>query len=387
MSTLPDDRPLPRSLVPLSGESLFGFILRLSHRLDDSPLQLGKRTGVSRLVSRQGAHSIPSRLLLRLEASQLRSFATATRLSEEAVDDLTLRPLSNRYPPLAEALPLLSTKTAPPPWLRFETTRYCPSCLAGDGSTIQNRHGGPWKRQWHLPIVFACLDHNTFLRDICPACGQQPLQRTPGTNSAIPTHGLAGLHPAQCRRTVAFATKQPCGARLDRPAHHAGQDLPPLTPEVATVQRELLDLLNRTASADAQTFFADLDLLAAVLSAAWPHHPKVSAPTGLLDAFSSHHDAQRELIQSREPQIKGPPRLDISWRITPQSALATAALLTMVRHSVHLPAGDLREQLTELLGHSPGRNHPRWGGLWEATSVRRCSSRLRLALRAPSPSA
>lgn len=152
MSTLPDDRPLPRSLIPLPGESLFGFILRLSHRLDESPLQLGKRTGVSRLVSRQGAHSIPSRLLLRLETSQLRSFAKATRLDEEAIDELTLRPLSNRYPPLAEALPLLSKKTALPPWLRFETTRYCPRCLAGDGSTIQNRHGGPWKRQWHLQI-------------------------------------------------------------------------------------------------------------------------------------------------------------------------------------------------------------------------------------------
>ncbi|GAA3842078.1 hypothetical protein GCM10022403_087670 [Streptomyces coacervatus] len=332
-------------------------------------------------MSQQGAHSIPSRLLLRLEASQLRSFAKATMLDEEAVDDLTLRPLSNRYPPLAEALPLLRKKTALPPWLRFETTSYCPSCLAGDGSTIQNLHGGPWKRLWHLPIVFACLDHNVFLRDVCPACQQQPLQRTPGTNSAIPTHGLASLHPAQCRRTVALATKQPCGARLDRPAHHTGQDLPPLTTDIATVQQELLDLLKGTASVDAQTSFADLNLMATIISAAWPHHPEVSAPTELLDAFSSHHDTQQELIERREPQIKGPPRLDTSWRITPQSAPATAALLAMSRHCLRLPAVHLREQLTELLGHAPGRNHPRWGGALEATSAQRCSPQLRLALR------
>jgi hypothetical protein len=332
------------------------------------------------LVSRQGAHSIPSRLLLQLDTSQLRSFAKATRLSEEAVDELTLRPLSNHYPPLAEALPLLDRKTALPPWLRFETTRYCPNCLAGDGSTIQNRHGGPWKRQWHLPIFFACLDHNVFLRDICPACQQQPLQRTPGTNSAIPTHGLSSLHPAQCRRTVALATKQPCGARLDRPAHHAGQNLPPLPPDIATIQQELHDLLKGTALVDAQTFFADLNLVATVISAAWPHRPGVSAPTELLDFFNSHHAAQQELIESREPQVKGPPRLDTSWRITPQSASATAALLTMARHCLRLPAGHLREQLTELLGHAPSWSHPRWGGALEATSVQRCSPQLRRAL-------
>ncbi|WP_329266838.1 hypothetical protein [Streptomyces sp. NBC_01451] len=121
-----------------------------------------------------------------------------------------------------------------------------------------------------------------------------------------------------------------------------------------------------------------LNLVATVISAAWPHHPEVSAPTGLLDASSSHHDAQQELIESREPQIKGPPRLDTSWRITPQSAPATAALLTMATHSVRLPAGHLREQLTALLQHTPGRNHPRWGGALEATSLQRCSPPLRL---------
>ena len=120
--------------------------------------------------------------------------------------------------------------------------------------------------------------------------------------------------------------------------------------------------------------------MATVISAAWPHLPEVSAPAELLDAFSSHHDAQQELIARREPQVKGPPRLDTSWRITPQSASAMAALLAMAGHCLRLPAGRLRQQLIKLLGHVPGPNHPRWGGTWEATAAQRCSIQLRLAL-------
>ncbi|MEU9787572.1 hypothetical protein AB0H92_42605 [Streptomyces phaeochromogenes] len=120
--------------------------------------------------------------------------------------------------------------------------------------------------------------------------------------------------------------------------------------------------------------------MATIISAAWPHRPEVSAPAGLLDAFGSHHHGRQELIESREPQIKGPPRLDTSWRITPQSAPATAALLTMARHCLRLSTSHLRQQLTELLAHASGPNQPRWGGTWKATVVQRCSVQLRLAL-------
>ncbi|MEU9190772.1 TniQ family protein [Streptomyces sp. NPDC048484] len=39
------------------------------------------------------------------------------------------------------------------------STRYCPSCLAGDGSAIQQRHSGPWQLAWRLAANFACLEH------------------------------------------------------------------------------------------------------------------------------------------------------------------------------------------------------------------------------------
>jgi len=38
-------RPLARSLVPLAGESLAGYLLRLSCRLGISPLELARLTG------------------------------------------------------------------------------------------------------------------------------------------------------------------------------------------------------------------------------------------------------------------------------------------------------------------------------------------------------
>ena len=40
-------RPLPRSLDPLPDESLIGFMLRLSHRLDLPPARIATLTGLA----------------------------------------------------------------------------------------------------------------------------------------------------------------------------------------------------------------------------------------------------------------------------------------------------------------------------------------------------
>ncbi|MEV0537702.1 TniQ family protein [Kitasatospora sp. NPDC050463] len=46
-------------------------------------------------------------------------------------------------------------------WLFNKVPRYCPRCLAGDGTAIQ-QHGAPWKKAWPLPVAFVCPVH-------CPA--------------------------------------------------------------------------------------------------------------------------------------------------------------------------------------------------------------------------
>ncbi|MEU5231687.1 TniQ family protein [Streptomyces anulatus] len=72
-----------------------------------------------------------------------------------------------------------------PAWLLTTSTRYCPECLVGDGSPIQQRHGGPWQSQWRMATNFACLEHRSFLRTTCPACElpAQMIRATPGASS------------------------------------------------------------------------------------------------------------------------------------------------------------------------------------------------------------
>jgi hypothetical protein len=72
---LTDVGVLPRSLAPLPDESLHGFLLRLAHRLDTSPLRLARVTG---LVSGQGCARIPTRLMLEMSTHTATRFAAAT---------------------------------------------------------------------------------------------------------------------------------------------------------------------------------------------------------------------------------------------------------------------------------------------------------------------
>ncbi|MFF7793472.1 TniQ family protein [Streptomyces sp. NPDC007991] len=95
----------------------------------------------------------------------------------------------------------------PDAWLYVGSPRFCPSCLAGDGTRAQQLHGGPWLKLWHLPIVFACTKHRIYLEADCPHCGQPhdtlgPLVQRANDHT---------LHPAQCRWT---STHRPRGGSL-----------------------------------------------------------------------------------------------------------------------------------------------------------------------------
>ncbi|MGW1754575.1 TniQ family protein [Streptomyces mirabilis] len=101
-------------------------------------------------------------------------------------------------------------------WLFNDSPRYCPQCMAGDGSTAQQKYGGPWKKIWQLPIAFLCPDHLTFLRHGCP--------RDHETDRLTPLFAgarHADLHLAECRlpdneiKHEPGFTRAPCRARLD----------------------------------------------------------------------------------------------------------------------------------------------------------------------------
>ncbi len=211
-----DRRPLPRSLEPIQGESLSGYLLRLAHRLELAPRDVCEATG---LVSRY-THTVPNRILLSMDPVTTRSLCDATRLTPAEASALTYRGLHDAYPPAnPTAFPSHGRKCerrvqVNESWLFLGATRYCPQCLAGDASVIQNAHGGGWDKRWRLPLYFACPTHRRFLSHLCPACANPAMANNPLYRAQlIPAPQVAGLHPAACRALVDGGTI--CPGRFD----------------------------------------------------------------------------------------------------------------------------------------------------------------------------
>src|SRR6266568_3514008 len=254
---MPMPPPLGRSLIPLPGESLPGFILRLSCRLQLPPARLAPLSGL--LV-----------------------FAPATR--------------------------------------------YCPDCLAGDGSPIQGAFGGPWRKIWHLPVVFACTLHRRLLEDRCPECGQVTHNHPGAPVPMLPAMRAAALHPCQCRTVLDAGRGRTlpacCGRRLDRtPA------LRPADPELITLQHKILGLLEpggpaHTLSAGRPAaparYFTDLQALALLACSTWPAIRHLSPSQETAEAIDRHVEALRQRTAGRQSRSRsskvratsGPPPTD-----------------------------------------------------------------------------
>lgn len=206
-------RGLARSLDPLPGESLPGYLLRLACRLERSPSRIASLCGLEHTHGR-----MPVDHLLAIPDTAAGAFSKATRLSGAETAGLGLRCFSNAYPALARTRISSGTISSryTDAWAVMFSSRYCPACLAGDTSPIQRSLGGPWKLRWHLPAVFACSLHRMLLQSTCPACGNA-LNDSPGRRTALVCNpAVNALHPLQCRNQAPGRGPVPaCGQRLD----------------------------------------------------------------------------------------------------------------------------------------------------------------------------
>ncbi|MFG2863234.1 TniQ family protein [Streptomyces sioyaensis] len=276
---MPQLRPLPRSLAPLSDESLVGFLLRLAHHNNVSPGTIVNRTGMSAHRTALIEHIPLSQQYLQTP-DQAAEFARTTRLRPDEVPNFFLAPFGSRYGPLDTALMRRSPKRIlhSNRGVFRRWSRFCPRCLAGD-SDVERAHGGSWKRLWRLPPVFACTTHRCLLRHNCFECGHPGLEAQ--GISLIPRIKDEDLHPNQCRTVVEGRP-----GRLDAPIcgarHH--QSPPPTCSEAfletaLALQGELLIALGPDGPRevgsvgwmiDTSQYFIDLHTVAGLITLTWP---------------------------------------------------------------------------------------------------------------------
>lgn len=334
---------LPRSLAPLADESLLGFLLRLAHRLDTSPLRLAKATG----LASQTTNRVPTRLLLEMTPQTAARFAAATRMSISEATGLTLATLRASYPPVdpdfgfhrrtgGDTGRSVNGVFVQERWLLARSSRYCPDCLAGEGSIIQRQHGGAWNKLWHLPVAFACPTHRQLLAHTCPGCTQPVLSRS-SEGGLVPRPAGWVPHPAACRNRPPDArarTHDICLHRIDTaPAAQPTERLD-LNP-ILTLQNHLLRLLrdNETTTsvggpATAAQYVIDLRVLSCLITASWSAAATLVRDRGHRDLIDEHV----QHIRRRVDQVRrvGRKARDLAHYDTPPAAAAPGAALLAV---------------------------------------------------------
>ncbi len=354
---MPRPRPLPRSLIPLPGESLPGFLLRLSYRLNQAPARIAELTGLAPR-GRSGAR-LPVTLLADIPEPASRTFAFMTRLDAGEVARLGMSAWQERYPPLivgpedaASGRSRLNGQLILAP-----VTRYCPDCLAGDGSAVQQSFGGPWLKAWHLPVVFACPAHQRLLEHLCPECGQPVRGRRPGAQLLLlPASRVAGLHPAQCRTELApgrgrHTLPDCCRARLDQPGGRRTAG-----PELIAVQGKVLELLHPGGSALALSagqpaspprYFADLQAVGLLACSTWPEARHLSPSEQVASAIDEHVASLRR--QAADRQQASPAAARVMFGSLPADAAASAGLACIADRVLAGSTDEVREKLRQLL--------------------------------------
>ncbi len=277
------------------------------------------------------------------------------------------------YPPLA-TMRLGGSRnmaSARRTWAFNLSSRYCPNCLAGDGSTIQNMYGGQWRLRWHIPVSFACTTHSRLLEQGCPQCGGHPYRPSNTERQGLITQRtIGGLHPAQCRHLLASGPvgadiRTPlCAARLDQTACAAEQPDSDLVMMLA-LQRRIDWHLTPTKhshptsdnySTSEQHFFSDLIAAAQLIRLSWPDSARFAPSSTAADLVARHVATWNALREDRSPGR----RVRNAWAAPNEPAESGALLLTadtlLADQGQESPA--LRERIQPLASAAFSRNQP-----------------------------
>lgn len=337
-------RQLPRSLTPLEGESLPGFLLRTAYRLERSPARVARLVGLASPRQSRIAYAF----LRAMPEGVMRDFSFAVRLTEREVDALTLRRFAQSYPPLRRLRTGVKYigDSAAVNWAVADSSRYCPDCLRGDGSAVEESFGGGWQLLWHLPVSFACVPHRRLLEHLCPAC-RQPLDVSGGRIGLVRNSTLAGLHPLQCRNILPHRRGDPlqraertqgvpCGMRLDRAGQDSGSALSPgdLDHLLALQQRILEHLSPQTQTQDKSAapdgcYLSDLIAITHLIKITWPMGAEFlpssrleSLVEGYVEPFIAQTTVQHQGRLQKEERSRG-----MRMRVAPSGSALCGVLL------------------------------------------------------------
>ncbi|MFF7725124.1 TniQ family protein [Streptomyces sp. NPDC008001] len=356
---------LPRSLSPLTGESLPGYILRLAHRLGRSPTRIGQLTG---LAVDEKAFRVNQ--LVALRPRTLTEFAAATRLTADEVVTLGLRPLASAYTPLARAGPQSDGRVVlHSPWAFTAASRFCPTCLIGDHSPIQHAHGGAWQRHWHLPVVFACTRHQRLLNNVCPDC-HRPINDAFYKRTSLVLYPTSAVqHPARCRNISiddpARGSSAMCGADLS--SDHTPTPALPLE-EAATYFALQLRIEQHLTPLHANpTYFREIVLVAQLIKLSWPASMEFAPLSSFMgDLLDVHVEGIRRELTQAEPESS------LNRRVTgpPAQSLHCAALLLHADRLLSIDEpGDLYDAMHALAEHAFRRDRTRFRSLIKNASL------------------
>jgi hypothetical protein len=360
--------PLPSSLIPLAGESLPGYLLRLAFRLDLPPARIAELCGLAGRIS-HGQIQVDQ--LIRLPPGVAGRFSAVTSLTSGEVAGLTLSRYRRAYPALTARARRGSIASAyTDTWAVSFSSRYCPECLAEDARRPDGPFGGTWKLSWHLPVVFACTTHRRLLEHACPACGSALNSSRHGKATLITRPDAAGLHPHQCRNPDGSAGESQrrrheplCGGRLDDPASPRDRLPPDDLDSLLCLQARIGQQLGRepAGGADADAgYFPDLVATIRLLILSWPEGSGLAGSHALASLIDEHASPARRAL-SPVPDGTGrarPGRRDVNiWGAPGPAAQCGALILAADSVISDSDPATFRDQVQEL-ARAAARTHP-----------------------------